>query len=158
MALAMPTLFDKLKSVLAPYVRPFGVVDDAPPVAANGEDSPLRIHGTTRAVYVHPVGVSGTATDAALGMWVTRAVVDVGVEGGGGRTRLPDFACSQVRVIAHASNTQPIYIGDVTVASTNVCPTTAKNGEQIDRMSNANEVYVVAAAGHTGQKLYLQTR
>lgn len=93
-----------------------------------------------------------------LGMWITRAVVDVGVEGGAGRTRLPDFACSQVRVVAHASNTQPIYIGDVTVASTNVCPTAAKNGEQVDRLSNANEVYVVAAAGHTDQKVYLQTR
>lgn len=92
-----------------------------------------------------------------LGMWVTRAVIDVGVEPDG-RTQLPDFACSQVRVIAHAANAHPIYIGDATVSSTNVCPTTAKNGEQIDRMSNADEVYVVAAAGHTGQKLYLQTR
>lgn len=111
-----------------------------------------------RLVTVLDPGDAVSAAAAPLGMWVTRAVVDVGVEGGAGRTQLPSHTCSQARVIAHASNSQPIYIGDVAVASTNVVPTTAKNGEQIDRLVNSNTIYVVAAAGHTGQKVYLQTR
>ena len=98
-----------------------------------------------------------TKDQKPLGNWVTRAVVDVGVEPDG-RTQLPSHACSEARVTAHASNTQPIYIGSNTVSSTNTVPTTAKNGEQIDRLLDSNTTYVVAAAGHTGQKLYLQTR
>lgn len=61
------SIFNKIKRVFAAAVRPFGTVVDNPPVAADGEDSPLRVHGTTRGVFVH---VSNAA--------------DIGGGGGGG--------------------------------------------------------------------------
>jgi len=106
-----------------------------------------------------PVVAVGSITgeQPALGPWVTQSVIVVGVEPGG-VTQLPDIACTELKVVAHASNTQPIYFGDASVNSTDVPGMLKREGELMPRMTNANECYVVAAAGHTGQQLHLQTR
>ena len=92
-----------------------------------------------------------------LGPWVTQSLITVGTEPSD-PTQLPDVACSEIKVIAHTDNAHPIYFGDELVNSADVAPWLAREGELLPGLSNANQCYVVAAAGHTGQKLHLQTR
>lgn len=99
-----------------------------------------------------------SAAAEPLGPWITHDVITVDVEGGAGPTQLPDIECSEIKVVAHADNTQPIYFGDADVNSTDIPGMLKREGEIMTRMTNANECFVVAAAGHTDQKLHLQTR
>ncbi len=94
---------------------------------------------------------------APLGMWKTSTLITVGVEPSG-LTQLPDIPCSEMLVIAHADNTHPIYFGDADIDSVNTPGWLKREGALIPRMTNADQGFVVAAAGHTGQKLHLQTR
>lgn len=103
---------------------------------------------------------SESASDSlstALGAWVTQDVITVGTEPDD-PTQLPNVECSEIKVVAHSGNTQPIYFGDADVNSTDIPGMLKREGEIVPRVTNANEFFVIAATGHTGQKLHLQTR
>jgi hypothetical protein len=127
----------------------------------DGEWRSAKCDASARVIFkldpADPVNVAA----GALGPWVTHDLITVQVEGegeGDGPMQLPNIPCSEIKVTAHASNTHPVYFGDADVNSTDVPPWNAREGELLTRTTNANEHYVVAAAGHTGQKLHLQTR
>ncbi len=90
-----------------------------------------------------------------LGPWVTQDVVAVPVEPDAA-LQLPNIACKEIKLVAHPSNTKPIYIGDSAVNSTDVPPTNASYGEIMQLVTNANQFYVVAA--FASQQLQFQTR
>ena len=92
-----------------------------------------------------------------LGGWTDHAIVTVPAEPLEA-TQLPSVACSEIKLIADRGNTQPIYIGGSAVSSANSQDMEKREVEIVTRVSNANEIYVVAAATHTGQKLRYQTR
>jgi len=100
-----------------------------------------------------------TVTDAVtpLGAWVDRDPVVVPTEPSVAQ-QLPDYSCSEIKLIADGANTHPIYVGGTDVSSTKSQDLEAGDLEIIERVSNANQFYVVAAEGHTGQKVRVQTR
>ena len=132
--------------------------DPDKPAMIDGEWRSAKCDDQARVVCKLDPGDAVSAAAAPLGPWVTQDLITVGVEGGAGPTQLPDIDCSEIKVIAHVDNVHPIYFGDADVNSTDVPPWNKREGELLPRLTNANECFVVAAAGHTGQKLHLQTR
>ena len=73
-------------------------------------------------------------------------------------TQLPSVACSEIKLFADPANTQKIYFGGSAVSTTKGMDMAARDVETVDRVSNANECYFIAASGHTGQYIRYQTR
>lgn len=97
------------------------------------------------------------SSETALGAWTASAPITVPTEPSAAQ-QLPNLPCSELKVIADRANTQPIYLGGSGVASDRSQDLEAGELEIITRVSNANEFYVIAASGHTGQKVRVQTR
>lgn len=98
-----------------------------------------------------------SAAAAALGGWSTHLPITVPDEPNDAQ-RLPDVECSEIKLVADRGNTKTIYHGDEDVSSINGQDMQAREAEIVTRVSNANEFYVIAAAGDTGQKLRYFTR
>lgn len=94
---------------------------------------------------------------SSLGPWVDRATVNVPAEPSAAQ-QLPSYTCTELKVIADRANTQPIYFGGSSVSSTISQDLEARDVEIVTQITNSNQFYVVAAAGHTGQKVRIQTR
>lgn len=94
---------------------------------------------------------------SSLGPWIDRAVITLNAEPSAA-TQLPSYACTELKVIADRSNTQPIYFGGSGVTSLISQDLEAREVEIITQITNSNQFYAVAATGHTGQKLRIQTR
>lgn len=92
---------------------------------------------------------------AALGGWTdnARMLVSDSVA-----TQLPSVACSEIKIFADPANTKTIYFGGASVTTTNGSDMVAREVETLDRMTNANECYFIAASGDTGQYIRFQTR
>ena len=140
------------------------------PVDASGNVVPVSQSGSW-AVFVNNVSLplpTGAATETtlasllaltgtSLGPWVDHDPVTVAAEPSSA-TQLPNYACSELKIIADRGNTQPIYFGGAGVDSTKSQDLNAREIEIVTRITNANQFYVVAAEGHTGQKVRIQTR
>lgn len=94
---------------------------------------------------------------SSLGPWIDRAVVNVPTEPSSAQ-QLPSYTCTELKVIADRNNTQPIYFGGSGVSSTLSQDLEARDVEIVTQVTNANQFYVIAASGHTGQKVRVQTR
>lgn len=94
---------------------------------------------------------------SSLGPWIDRAIVNVPTEPSAAQ-QLPSYACSELKVIADRGNTQPVYFGGSGVSSTTSQDLEARDVEIIGQITNSNVFYVIAASGHTGQKVRIQTR
>jgi len=90
-----------------------------------------------------------------LGGWTNHEFIKVPMEPED-PLRLPDIPCTEVKLIADYGNTDYVYCGGTGVNSSDSQGLAAGDVEYMRRMSNADEVYVVATLEN--QKLRFQTR
>ena len=122
-------------------------------VFVNNVTLPLPTNAATETTLASLLALTGTS----LGPWVDHAPVTVPAEPSAAQ-QLPNYPCSEMKIIADRGNTQPIYFGGAGVDSTKSQDLNAREIEIVTRITNANQFYVVAAEGHTGQKVRIQTR
>lgn len=90
-----------------------------------------------------------------LGGWTDHGRVNVPMEPEAG-LQLPDVPCTEIKLIADYGNTSYIYCGGASVSSTDSQGLLDGDIEYMKRVSNANEIYVIATVEN--QKLRYQTR
>ena len=122
-------------------------------VFVNNVSLPLPTGAATETTLASLLALTGTS----LGPWVDHDPVTVPAEPSAAQ-QLPNYPCSEMKIIADRGNTQPIYFGGAGVDSTKSQDLNAREIEIVTRITNANQFYVVAAEGHTGQKVRVQTR
>lgn len=165
-------LFDGAYKKFINFFTPlFGVTTGAPSGYSAGEARPGTIDATTGGLRVFVVGNAEafqeeTANALAdlyaklaepLGPWVEHDPVVVPAQPDAA-LQLPNIPCSELKVIADPGNTQTIYFGGANVSPTKSQDLSARELELVKRVSNADEFYVIAATGHAGQKIRIQTR
>lgn len=95
--------------------------------------------------------------ESTLGGWIDRDPLDVPVLGSGA-AQLPNYSCTELKIIADENNANPVYFGGSNVSPTKSQKLAADEVEYVKRAGNANNFYVVAKDGHTGLKIRIQTR